>query len=339
MATTIKDIAARLGVSHSTVSRALRGFQYVDEELRQRILATAEELNYRPNALARGLKGMRTKVIGLVIPDLLNSFYAAAATTIQAGLAEQGYRLLLCVGGFSPANELAYLQAMREERVEGLIWVPRANGQLVIREFAEEGVPVLQFARMVTRHLDAILWDDATGARAATQHLLELGHTRIGLIVGPREFSSGRLRLDSYKRTLQAAGVEIDPRLIKVGPFEPAWGRLAAEELLDLPIPPTAILAASGHHLVGALQAIDACRLRIPEDVSLVGFGDPDWYALWHPPITTVAFPTEVMASLAVRRILDRIQDRTPDREIKPALTRLDCELIVRGSSAPPARA
>ncbi|MHB0871227.1 MAG: LacI family DNA-binding transcriptional regulator [Chloroflexota bacterium] len=337
MAATIKDIAMKLGVSHSTVSRALRGFPYVNRELRQRILDAAEELNYRPNALARGLKGMRTRLVGLIIPDLMNDFYASAATIIHAALADQGYRLLLCVSGFSASSELAYLRAMREERVEGLIWVPVADNQ-AIREYAEEGVPVLQFARMVTRRLDAIVWDDSTGARDATRHLLELGHSRIGLIVGQRQFSSGRVRLEGYRRALMAAGLEVDPQLIRVGPFDRSWGRGAAEELTGLSDPPTALLAASGHHLVGALQAVDAARIRVPEEMSLVGFSNPDWYALWRPPITTVAFPTESMASLAAQTIIQRIADRAAGKEPKPMLARLGCRLVMRGSTAPPGR-
>src|SRR5918912_720101 len=140
MPTTIKDIAARLGVSHSTVSRALQGHPYVNEALRQRVVETARALNYRPNALARGLKGLGSRVVGLIIPDLLNDFYASAATIIQARLAAEGYRLLLGVSANEPRNELAYLRAMREERVEGLIWVPRAAHREALREYAEEGV-------------------------------------------------------------------------------------------------------------------------------------------------------------------------------------------------------
>ncbi len=336
MATTIKDIALKLGVSHSTVSRALRGFPYVNPELRRRVQEAALEMNYHPNALARGLKGMRTRVIGLIIPDLMIDFYACAATIIQATLAKEGYRLLLSVSGNDPASELAYLRAMREERVQGLIWVPWAGHEQVLAEYAEEEVPIVQFGRKVSRQLDAILPDDGGGSRTATEHLLALGHNRIGLLVGSRRLSSGHARLQGYLQALSGAGLAPDDRLVKIGSFDRKWGLQAAEDLLGLPDPPTAIFAASSELLIGALRALDAHQLRIPHEMSVVGFGNPDWYGIWSPPITTVTFSTSEMAAAAVEVLLHRIRDHSSCKAPRPGHSRFPCRLVKRESTARP---
>ncbi len=334
MPVTIKDIAARLGISHSTVSRALRGSPHVDEELRRTIRETARELNYRPNALARGLKGMRTQVVGLIIPDLMNDFYATAATIIQAELAKEGYRLLLSVSGNDPCSEHAYLSAMREERVEGLIWVPCSSSPQVLREYAEEGVPVIEFVRRSCKGLDAVLPDDAGGARVATEHLLKLGHTRIGIIGGQRTLSTALGRAKGYLQALQEAGMKPVPELIKVVRFDRESGWQATQELLSLPSPPTALFATSNVLLVGALRALDEHRIRVPEEMSLVGFGNPEWCAFWRPPITTVAFAIEEMAVAAVQTLLKRIRARSTTAHRKPLISRHECRLLVRESTA-----
>ena len=336
MPTTIKDIAARLGISHSTVSRALRDKQYVRAELRRRVREMARELDYRPNPMARGLKGMGTRVVGLIIPDLMNDFYASAATIIQGMLTEQGYRLLLCVSSNDPRSELAYLRTLREERVEGLIWVPRARHTDALREYAREGIPVVEFARRASNQLDGVVADDLGGSLLAVEHLLDLGHSRIGLVVGQAELSTGRERLGGYLKALRAAGLEADPELIKAGEFSRAWGRQASEELMSLAVPPSAIFATSSELVVGALRALDHLHVTVPHDVSLVGFGDPEWFGIWRPPLTAVAFATRDMATSAVEVLLQRMRDRPPTGPNEPVLARLTCRLLVRESTAHP---
>ncbi len=330
---TIKDIAARLGISHSTVSRALGDFPYVSDALRRRVRETAAELNYRPNALARGLKEMHTRVVGLIIPDLMNDFYATAATIIQSTLAAEGYRLLLCVSGNDPKTELAYLRAMREDRIEGLIWVPRSTHDGALREYAEDDVPVIEFARKASRPLDAVLADDSGGAQAGTEHLLGLGHRRIGVIVGPLELSTGRERLEGYSRALRTADIEVDDSLVKVGRFDRAWGRQATEELCDVPGAPTAIFATSSELVLGALHGLASRGRDVPADISLVGFGDPDWFGVRRPSISTVRFATEEMATAAVNALLLRMHARPAPRQ--PIITRLSCSVVLRESTAP----
>ncbi len=334
MATTIKDIAARIGISHSTVSRALSGHPHVNEELRRFIQETAQAMNYRPNVVARRLKDRRTQLVGLLIPDLLTDFYARAATMIQAALARAGYRMLLSFSGNDADTEAAYLRTMREERVDGLIWAPLACSEPAIQEFADAGVPVIQFGRMVSADLDAVLPDDAEGVRAGTAHLVEHGHTRIALLVGQMSLSSGQTRLDGYVRAVSEAGLPVDENLVKAGRFDREWGRRATERLLDLADPPTAIMAASTVLAVGALQVLHDRGVRVPEQMSFVALGDPEWYSLWRPPITAVAFPTREMSVAVASRLLGRIHAAGSGRGGKPLQKRLGMRLIPRGSVA-----
>jgi DNA-binding LacI/PurR family transcriptional regulator len=236
---TIKDIAAKLGVSHTTVSRALRGHPHVDETLRRKIKDAARQLNYRPNALAQGLKDMRTRVVGLIITDLMNDFSAEAATIIQSELAKEGYRLLLCVSGDDPSSELAYLKAMREERVEGLILVPTVGGNTgAVEEYTRDGVPVVEFIRTTNSHLDSVVMDDFGGALAMTEHLLAMGHTRIGVVLGQAELSTAQGRLQGYLRAHANGGIPVDYALVKAGRLTRSSGRTAVDELMRLPSPP-----------------------------------------------------------------------------------------------------
>lgn len=338
MTTTIKDIAVRLGISHSTVSRALTGYPHVNETLRQQILSTAREMGYHANVGARRLKEKRTQLIGLLIPDLMIDFYARAATILQAALAREGYRLLLSVSGSDPSNELAYLRAMLEERVEGLIWVPWGRHKGVFGEFSNAGTPVVQFGRTVYEELDAVLPDDETGVRGGVEHLLAHGHTRIALLVGERSLSSGKSRLNGYLGALRTAGLDLDDALVSEGRFDAGWGYDATDALLRLPKPPTAIMAASSTLLTGALKALRAHVVGVPDEISIVGFGDPDWYDLWRPPITTMAFATEAMSETAATRVLALLRSEGGAEGISPVQSRIGMRLISRESVAVPGR-
>lgn len=335
MSVTIRDIAAQLGISHSTVSRAFRGFPYVSEELRQRIFETARELNYRPNAAARRLKDARSGLVGLIIPDLRNDFYASAATLIQTALASEGYRVLLSVTRNDPAAERDYLRAMREERVDGLILVPCSRGDAATRGNDEESVPVVQLIRLGSDHHDAVLLDDCGAAHEATTHLLQLGHRRIGLILGESDFNSSLDRLEGYRRAVQGAGASIDQELIKIGKYDRTWGREATYALLDMAHRPSAIIAMSNELMVGVLRAFGDRQVQIPGDISIVGFGDADWCAAWRPPLTTVSYRVEDVSAAIVRILLQRIRDRFTDGCAKPVHIRIACPLVVRYSTAP----
>jgi len=330
---TIRDIAHHLGISHSTVSRAFRGSPHVSEGLRQRIFDTARELNYRPNASARRLKDTRTGLVGLIIPDLRNDFYASTATLIQQALAAEGYRLLLTMSCNDPIIEAGYLRSMLEERVEGLIIVPSSLGDQTIRDYDEAGVPLVQFVRLASDRLDAVLLEDSEAARGATDHLLQLGHRRIALILGQSHFSSSSDRLSGYRKALEVAAVREDETLIKIGGYNRAWGFAATQSLLELSSPPTAIVATSNELMVGVLRALGERQVAIPEDISLVGFGDADWCVAWRPPLTTVEYGVEEAAAMVVRILIQRLREHSQDGSSHPVHRRVPCRLMIRQST------
>jgi LacI family transcriptional regulator len=277
---------------------------------------------------------MNTQLVGLIIPDLMNDFYASVATIIQATLATEGYRLLLSVSGNDPKSEFDYLRAMRDERIEGLIWVPSGKHEQLVREYADDKVPIIEFARKTSKRLDGVVADDVGGSEAATKHLLDLGHKRIALIIGQTDLSTGRERLEGYNRALLAAGLRVDESLIKEGAFERSWGRQATEDLLDLAEPPAALFATSSEIVVGVLQALDRRQIGVPSQVSLIGYGDPDWFSVWRPPLTTVSFATEEMATIAVHSLLRKVRNISQEPR-KPVLTRLTYHLTIRDSTGP----
>jgi len=333
LSTTIKQVAARLGVSPSTVSRALAGHSRVSAETRERVQQAVRELEYRPNAVARRLKQSRTRVAGLIVPDISNDFYAAATARIQAALAAQGYRLIITISGNSAQEEAVYLQSLREEQVDGIIYAPSGANNGQVREMVQEGIPVIELARKSSlRDVDAVLADYQDGTRQGMEHLLELGHRRVGLICGPMELSTSRERQQGYLDALAAAGIPVDSDLVKVGPYQRAWGRTAMLELLTLVPPPTAVLATSNEFTVGVLQALAERGIAYPEQLSVVGFGDPAWYRLTQPAITTVTLPAEEMAGMAATLLVQRV-DPAATRS-SPIICRLNTRLVVRGSTA-----
>ncbi|MGH2352306.1 MAG: LacI family DNA-binding transcriptional regulator [Chloroflexota bacterium] len=344
-AATLRSLATSLGLSVSTVSRALSGHPYVKETVRARVRQAAQDAGYRPNQLARGLKAQRTDTVGLLLPDIQNDFYTAAAAVIVRDLVAAGYRVQLGITGDDVAMQTASLDDLGRERAAGVIYVPAERRSAAVARLVEAGVPVVALARRPSDdQVDSVVADDRTGAYAVAAHVLALGHRRVALVCGPRVLPTARGRLTGYQEALVAAGVAEDAPLIRLGPFGRAFGYEAALSLLALPDPPTAIIAASSELLTGVLRAAYGHGIVIPAALSIVGFGDPDWFALAHPPVTTVALPMAEMAAAAAQQLLRRIKEAAqrgkPGALLSPRRpgTHLTFEapLLVRGTTAPP---
>lgn len=343
MGSTLKELSDSLGLSTSTVSRALSGREFKRASTRAqvtRILTRAAELGYEPNGLARSLKTKRRQVIGLILPDIMNDYYAAAATQVQATLAAAGYQVILCVTGDDPAIEAAQRRLLREERVAGMVVVPTpqqgaAHGAARLRS----ATPVIELVRHgADSRDDAVLIDDVDAGRQGTEHLLGLGHRRIAVLTGPSTFSTSRLRLDGYRQALGHGGISMDPSIIQSGPYRRDAARLATAALLGGPNRPTALIATSNELVIGALQALATLGLRVPEDISLVGFGNADWFELLRPALTTLALPIQEMAMAAAHLLLKRIRLLNgPDSafDTAPVVARYQAHLIVRDSTRP----
>jgi LacI family transcriptional regulator len=333
VAVTIKHIAAHAGVSASTVSRVLNRNSYVSEAVRVRIEKAIEELQYQPSWAARSLRGKSSFLVGLIIPDILNTYYTAIAKSILENLNRQGYNLIIQISNEDPDLDLAYLRLLYDRRVDGIIHVPVVSGRnsVYVREIAAKGMPMIELNRQTEPELlDAVLADNYEGAYIATQYLLGLGHRRIGMICGATTVNTGRDRMNGYRKALDEADVPFDPALARTGLFSKQWGTAATHELLNLDPPPTAIFSSSNRLLVGTMGVLAERKVRVPDDLSIISFDDSEWLSLWQPPVTTVDIAVEEMAMLAVQLLLRRIQAGKPAE--KPVTYRLSVKLLERQS-------
>jgi len=331
----MKDIAEYLGVSPSTVSRAVNNTGYVSQELRHRIEQAVRELDYQPNLLARGLRKQATNMVGLVVPDLMNPHYTGVAQTIEGLLAEHDYRLILSVSKENPQSELFYLQALHKQRVAGIIISSVGKNDPYLGHLVRQGIPVVAHSREVkSPGVDNVLASDAEGALQVTRHLIHLGHRKIAIICGPQELSTGRERLRGYIEALTEAGISVRESLIKVGAFQRSFGAEAAAQLLDAPDRPTAIFAAGGELMTGLMKAFFERGVDIPAEMSVVGYDDPDWFSFWHPPITTVAMDVDFLSRKTVELLLRRLS--APKAVRRSVNVSVPISFVVRSSTAPP---
>lgn len=333
---TMKDVAERARVSVSTVSHVLNGTRKVSEEAWGEVLAAVEELSYRPNLLAKGLKTRRTYTIGLLIPDIKNSFFTSVVRGVEDVALSRGYHLFLCNTDEDPGREDEYITELAKKRVDGLMVAPSARREASVRRLRGESVPFVFVDRDVERtDADVVSVNNRAGMRLIAEHLWGLEHRRIAMISGPLDKASGYERYLGLRDALSDLGVELEDSLVRFGDFRTSSGREGARELLSLPSPPTAMVTANSQMTLGALLTISEMGLSVPGDVSMVGFDDPEWAPLTGPPLTTVAQPTYEMGVRAARMLLDRIETE-PGGEGRKVL--LEPWLVVRESTAPAKR-
>lgn len=336
MRPTLRDVAKRAGLSAATVSRALSGHPYVDTETRSRALRAARELGYRPNMLARALRVQATKTIGLIIPDIRNDFYAESATVVQSALEERGYRLMLCISFGDPAHDRSYLRTLIEHRVDGIVHVPSSLTDPHELVAGGTRIPLVELLRhSPNTPFDAVVSDDREGAAMLTRHLLALGHRRIAMLTGPASYSTTRYRVDGYRAALLEAGLAARDAIVLYGAYTPASGFAQAREALALEPRPTAIFASGSPLTAGLLRALAEERVRVPDELSVVAYEDPEWYRISTPPLTCYALPLREMGRIAAELITRSLEEGAAPRE--PAIRRLPGELVIRASTGPPA--
>jgi LacI family transcriptional regulator len=326
-AITLADVAREAGTSASTASRALSGRGYVAPHVKKRLLATADRLGYVPNLSARTLKQRTSRVVGVVVSDLGNQFYAALAAGVEQTLRESGYQMLLLGDNSDVGEELTGVRTFLSMRAPGVIMTPASNTPADL--LVARGTPVIEVdRRLATSSCDAVVIDNERGARDAVEHLLQLGHERIALLMAKTTWTTDAGRLQGYRAALAAAGVKIDRRLIvKIATHAPdVPERLAA--LLDEQ-QPTAIFAANNQLAEQAWQLLRSRKLTIPRDVSLVAFDDGPWMGMVQPAITAVAQPTFDMGRRAALLLLRRLEDPTCGRTVEV----LEPRLVIRGST------
>ena len=333
MGCTVNDIARAAGVSRSTVLRALAGKPDVSLETRDRIRTLAAEMRYRPNYIARSLSRGKTRLVGVIAKP---SIYYASHSVIEAveqGLSEGGYSTLLFISRREMGAEESVVERLLKNRVDGVIAVPGAmSATTTYHELVEAGIKLVILDGTVD-HLASpqIIGDNYKAGYLGAKHLLEFGHRRIAYLGIPQSSAVGGDRARGVLEAFAQAGVKISGELFAEVEFSEAAAEKAAARLLALKNRPTALLARHDIVARGAMRAVYAAGLSIPEDISIVGSGDMQGSDMFRVPLTTVRFPAREMASLCVRTLLDMLADRPV--EIKTTV--LDVHLVIRESTAP----
>ncbi|WP_329082946.1 substrate-binding domain-containing protein [Streptosporangium sp. NBC_01469] len=327
----ITRVAQLAGVSATTVSHALNGRRPVAEETRRRVLAAIDQLGYRPNVLARGLRTSRSQTIGLIIPDITNPFYPALARGLQDVLGPAGYDEIISNTDGDREMERAAIEQMIARQVDGLAFAVFHTHAEDLLPVIGAGIPVVRLGgRLVQAGVDVVHSDDEGGAAEATRYLLERGYRRIGFVCGPHAEGPAAERVAGYRSALLAAGADADPRLVAHTHFSRAGGSSGTARLLDLPDPPDAVLCANDIMAIGALDRAGERGLRVPADLAVMGFDDIEAASLVSPGLTTMANPAREIGQACARRLLERLRGGTAESS---AETVIPARLVRRRSA------
>jgi LacI family transcriptional regulator len=332
---TLRDVARRLDVHPSTVSRVLnpRTRSMVADAMAERVMEAVEDMGYRPNPFAYSLKTNRSFIIGVLIPDITDPLFPPIIQGVERTMAAAGYTTILADTDNDPERQRVNFDIMRERQVDGLIIATARYEDPVIEEARSGDIPMILVIRTIADpEMPCVINDDAHGIGLIVSHLAALGHRRIAHIAGPQDVSTARVRHRAFEEAMRKAGLEPDPALIQICcSFAEEEGRGAASDLLERGEKFTAMVAANDLLAIGCLDAIKLFGMRCPEDISVTGYNDMPFVDKIQPPLTTVRLPHDEMGAMAARLLLKRIEgDATASGsiEIRP-------DLVVRESTGP----
>jgi LacI family transcriptional regulator len=330
---TMRDVAADASVSVATVSACLTGRRFVSPELKARVEEAIDRLGYQPDSIARSLRTGSTDIIGLLIPDITNPFFTELVRDIQAEATEIGYSILLADCNFDVAIERKALGLMLAQRVDGLIFCPGgARRDYAFETWPSEAPVVVVDNAWDDVPFDCVGLDNVVTAANVTRHVLERGHRSVAVITGPsgNHGSDGRLR--GFQQAMAAAGLSLDPALVRHGDFREAGGYRQALDLVSAVKRPSAIFVANNNMLIGVMRALHDSGLTVPDDISVAAIDDFPWASAFRPALTTARQPVRAFAQHALRILRKRLGETriSPREHIK-----LPGELVVRNSVAP----
>ena len=339
--TTIREVSKLSGVSVSTVSRVFNGYDDVSAATRQRVLAAAQELDYAPSAAARTLVKQKSQLLGVVLftgmehPDIGHPFFQEVLVGFKRGIGSLGYDVLLFATEQPGSNDGAahsYVRRARHHQVDGVALMGVDRHDPEVERLLESGIPVIGVdLDIVGRRASHVSSDNVGGARIAVRHLHGLGHRRIATIGGLQGTKPGADRMLGFRAERQALGFEAHPGYEQPGDFYSESGEAAMGNLLSLPEPPTAVFVAADMMAIGAMRAAQAAGLRVPEDISVVGFDDIQIAELVNPSLTTIRQDKVGVGLAAARALIEQIDNP----EVTPPVLTLPVELVMRASTAP----
>jgi LacI family fructose operon transcriptional repressor len=326
----IKDVAEKAGVSTASVSRVLSGKEHVSEEMRERVMAAVEELDYQPNLVARSLRSQRSSTVGLIVSDIRNPFFTDVSRAVEDTVHKQAYHLFLCNTDENLDKEALYLDRMQAQNVAGIIYSPTRQSANTFADL-DISVPTVIIDRAVrSSDVDMVLIDNVDAAYRLAEHLIANGYRRIAGLFGEASVT-GRERRQGYEQALQAHDLAPPKGQALYIPPRIEAGRATALKLLSQDPPPDAIFTTNSLLNAGALMAIRERGLSIPDQVGLVGFDETTWGGLVEPAVTIISQPTYEIGTTAAELLLQRVEK--PDRPPRKVI--LHGALVVRGSSAP----
>lgn len=331
---TIKDLAKRLNLAVSTVSRALRDHPDISEDTKKRVQDMAAECNYQPNIIAQSLQNKRTNIIGVILPEIRHNFFSSAISGIEETAYKNGYAIMVCQSHETYEREVLNARTLAGQRVAGIIMslAMETKDYKHLEQIQKQGVALVLFDR-VADEVEAckVVVDDYAGAREAVTHLIRKGYKRIAHLGGPLHEYVSRNRFAGYQKALEEHEIAYDHTLVVTGGFHEHDGRSGIARLLKLPTPPDAVFTVNDPVAIGAYTFLKDIGLNIPNDIALVGFSNNPISAMIDPPLTTVNQPATEMGRIAARLMLKQLE--ASGKPFAPVTRVLKTDLVIRSSA------
>ncbi|MGB9976572.1 LacI family DNA-binding transcriptional regulator [Thermovenabulum sp.] len=332
MPVTIYDVARKANVSIATVSRVLNNSSLVSAKTRERVMKAIEELNFSPNVIASALTKKSTKTLGIVVPDISNPFFAELTRGVEDACNDFGFNLIICNTDNSIDKEVTYIKLLKQKSIDGYIISTAYYNDEIVLKMIKSNVPMILLGRDIECegcNFDAVVSDNEKGGYLATKHLIDLGHQKIACLLGPPRVKVNLEREKGYLKAIHEANLKIYPELVGYGDFKVDFGYKKALEILTGKIKPTAFFAANDLTAIGVIKAAKSLGLKVPQDISVVGYDNTMLAELVDPPLTTISQQMKKMGYLAAEMLIKRIKnERTAGEKVV-----FDVNLVIRKST------